>query len=166
MLSKNLVSSQKTSDARCCQVLFLFFFLFVLLYSFLEGECLLCLLVYYDYWMSYCLGVLWARCSMFVHDFKNLNAVMLPWWLKDSKDSVIDYKSTNVMPFSSSLELLSMSLFPSTEAVLLSQSAFNFPNWLFHKCLIKNQAKHNLFFDKCKMQGSGWRLKHTRCFAK
>ena len=65
---------------------------------------------------------------MFVHDFENLNAVMLPLWLKDSKDSVIDYKSTNVMPFSSGLELLSMSRFPSTEAVLLSQSAFNFPN--------------------------------------
>ena len=31
------------------------------------------------------------------------------------------------MPFSSGLELLSMSRFPSTEAVLLSQSAFNFP---------------------------------------
>ena len=48
---------------------------------------------------------------MFVHDFKNLNAVMLPLWLKDSKDSVIDYKSTNVMPFSSGLELLSISRF-------------------------------------------------------
>ena len=62
---------------------------------------------------------------------------MLLWWLKDSKDSVIDYKTTNVMSFS---------------AVLLSQSAFNFPNWLFHKCLIKNQANHNLSFEKCKMQ--------------
>ena len=51
---------------------------------------------------------------MFVHDFKNLNAVMLPLWLKDSKDSVIDYKSTNVMPFSSGLELSSMTRFPST----------------------------------------------------
>ena len=80
---------------------------------------------------------------------------MFPWWLKDSKDSVIDYKTTNVMPFSSGLELLAMSRFPSTEAVLLWQSASNFPNWLFHKYLNKNQANHNLSFDKCKMQGSG-----------
>ena len=83
---------------------------------------------------------------------------MFPLWLKDSKDSVIDYKTTNIMLFSSGLELLSMSRFPSTEAVLLSQSAFNFPNWLFHKCLIKNQANNNLSFVKRKMQGSGWRL--------
>ena len=89
---------------------------------------------------------------MLLPDFKNLNAAMFPLWLKDSKDSVIDYKTTNIMLFSSGLELLSMSRFPSTEAVLLSQSAFNFPNWLFHKCLIKNQANHNLSFEKCKMQ--------------
>ena len=94
-------------------------------------------------WMSYRLDVLRACCLMFLHDFKNLNAVMLLSWLKDSKDSVIDYKTTNVMSFS---------------AVLLSQSAFNFPNWLFHKCLIKNQANNNLSFVKRKMQGSGWRL--------
>ena len=80
---------------------------------------------------------------------------MFPWWLKDSKDSVIDYKTTNVMPFSSDLELLSMSRFPSTEVVLPWQSAFNFPNWLLHKYLNKNQANHNLSFDECKMQGSG-----------
>ena len=101
--------------------------------------------------MSFRLDVLRACCLMFLHDFKNLNAVMLLWWLKDSKDSVIDYKTTNVMSFS---------------AVLLSQSAFNFPNWLFHECLIKNQANHNLSFVKRKMQGSKWRLQHTRCFAK
>ena len=89
--------------------------------------------------MSYRIDVLRACCSMFINDFKNLNAVMFPWWLKDSKDSLIDYKTTNVMPFSSGLELLSMSRFPSTEAVLLSQPAFNFPNWLFHKCLIKTR---------------------------
>ena len=65
------------------------------------------------YWMSYRLDVLRACCLMFPHDFKNLNAVMLLSWLKDSKDSVIDYKTTNVMSFS---------------AVLLSQSVFNFPN--------------------------------------
>ena len=59
-----------------------------------------------------------------------------------------------------------MSGFPLAEVVLLWQSVFNFPNWLFHECLIKNQANHNLSFDECKMQGSGWRLKHTRCFAK
>ena len=34
MLSKNLVSSQKTSDARCCQFLFLFHFFL----PFLEGR--------------------------------------------------------------------------------------------------------------------------------
>ena len=50
--------------------------------------------------------------------------------------------------------------------VLLWQSVFNFPNWLFHECLIKNQENHNLSFVKRKMQGSEWRLQHTRCFAK
>ena len=63
-------------------------------------------------------------------------------------------------------EELSMSGFPSAEVILLWQSVFNFPNWLFHECLVKNQANHNLSFDECKIQGSGWRLKHTRCFAK
>ena len=92
---------------------------------------------------------------MLLPDFKNLNAAMFPLWLKDSKDSVIDYKTTNIMLFSSGLELLSMSRFPSTEAVLLWQSVFNFPNRLFHECLIKNQANHNLSVVKSKIQGLG-----------
>ena len=32
--------------------------------------------------MSYHLDVLRACCLMFLHDFKNLNAVIFPWWLK------------------------------------------------------------------------------------
>ena len=62
------------------------------------------------------------------------------------------------MFFLSALEEFSMSGFPSAEVVLLWQSVFNFPNWLFHECLIKNQANHNLSFVKRKMQGSRWRL--------
>ena len=65
---------------------------------------------------------------MFLYDFKNLNAVMFLWWLKDSKDSVFDYKTTNVMFFLSALEEFSMSGFPPAEVVLLWQSVFNFPN--------------------------------------
>ena len=103
---------------------------------------------------------------MFLHDFKNLNAAMFPWWLKGSIDSVFVYKTTNVMLFFAWFWEVINEWFPSAEVVLLWQSVFNFPNWLFHECLIKNQANHNLSFDKCKMQGSGWRLKHTWCFAK
>ena len=40
------------------------------------------------HWMFYRLDVLQAYCLMFPHDFVNLNAVMFPWWLKDSTDSV------------------------------------------------------------------------------
>ena len=59
-----------------------------------------------------------------------------------------------------SFKELSMSGVPLAEVVLLWQSVFNFPNWLFHECLIKNQANHNLSFVKRKMQGSEWRLQH------
>ena len=45
--------------------------------------------------MDQTVDVLQACCLMFLHDFKNLNAVMFPWWLKGSMDSVIDYKTTN-----------------------------------------------------------------------
>ena len=90
--------------------------------------------------MSYRLDVLRACCLMFPHDFKNLNAVMLLSWLKDSKDSVIDYKTTNLMSFL---------------AVLLSQSAFNFLNWLFHKCFglkTRQIITYPLLSVRCKVQ--------------
>ena len=69
-------------------------------------------------------------------------------------DSVLDYKTTNVKLFLRGFEELSMNGFPLAEVVLLWQSVFNFPNRLFHECLIKNQANHNLSFVKRKMQGS------------
>ena len=48
---------------------------------------------------------------------------------KDSKDSVIDYKTTNVMLFFCvALRRVSMGGFPLAEVVLLWQSVFNFPN--------------------------------------
>ena len=47
---------------------------------------------------------------------------------KDSKDSVIDYKKTNVMLFLRGFEELSMVGFPLAEVVLLWQSVFNFSN--------------------------------------
>ena len=69
--------------------------------------------------------------------------------------------------FFSGLEDLSMSSFPSAEVVLLWQTVFDFPNWLFHEYLREKQPNHNLPFIKSKMQGSRWKLKqHTRCFAK
>ena len=65
------------------------------------------------------------------------------------------------MPFSSGLELLSMSRFPSTEAVLSSQSAFNFPNWLFHKCLIKTREIiiYPLKSVRCKVQDEDYNIR-------
>ena len=112
------------------------------------------------------LDVLQACYLMFLHNFKNLNAVMFPWWLKDSKDSVIDYKTTNVMLFFAWLWGVINEWFSFSGSSMLWQSVFNFPNWLFYECLIKNQANHNLSFVKRKMQGSEWRLQHTQCFAK
>ena len=51
-----------------------------------------------------------------------------------------------------------MSSFPSAEVVLLWQTVFDFPNWLFHEYLREKQPNHNLPFIKSKMQGSRWKL--------
>ena len=115
------------------------------------------------YWMFYRLDVLQAYCLMFPHDFVSLNAIMFPWWLNCSKD-FFDYKTTNgiFFFFLSGLEELSMNGFPSVEAVLLWQSVFDFPNWLFHEYLREKQPNHNFPLSrvKCKVQDKNFNNIH------
>ena len=77
---------------------------------------------------------------MFLNDSQIINSVMFPYWLKGSKDSVFDYKTSKCNAiFLSGLEVLSTSRFPSAEVLLLLQSAFDFPNRLFHECFCKSR---------------------------
>ena len=114
------------------------------------------------YWMFYRLDVLQAYCLMFPHDFVSLNAVMFPM-AKMFQGFFFDYKTTNgIFFFLSGLEELSMSGFPSVEAVLLWQSVFDFPNWLFHEYLREKQPNHNFPLSrvKCKVQDKNFNNIH------
>ena len=53
------------------------------------------------------------------------------------KDTVFDYKTTNAMPVFEWLRGVINESFPSAEVVLSLQSAFDFPNRLFHEASVK-----------------------------